>query len=109
MEDDVCAARGETGDLFIADLIDRDAATFGFGTLVAAALVHKPLQVGGGGGTALDREVQSRVREQGGHEQAGIHNRLLCNDIVNAPTAHDQACLVYLNRARADRAGIHIK
>src|SRR5690349_3962830 len=72
VEDDVGAARSEAGDLFIADFIDRDAATPGFDALVAAALIHKPLQVGSGGGAALDREVQPGVREEGGHEQVRV-------------------------------------
>jgi len=47
VKDDICTARGQVGDFFIANIIDRYPAPFGFSAFIPATLVHKPLQVGG--------------------------------------------------------------
>ena len=109
VEDNVRAARRQAGDFFTAHLIDRNPASFGFSAFVAAALVHKPFQIGGRRGAAFDREIQTRFGKERGHEQVGINDRVLGNDFVDAPTPHDQASLIRIDRANPDRARIDIE
>ena len=109
MEDNVRTARREAGDLFIAYFVDRDATPFGFRPLISAALVDKPLQVGGGGGTAFDRKEKIIQCKKGGHEQAGVNDGIPGDDLVDAPAPNDQAGLADLDRAGTDGAGVHVK
>ncbi len=109
VKDNRVAPRRQAGDFLIADFIDRDAAPFCFRTLVAAALVHEPFQVGRGCGTAFDGQEQPGVGKERGHEQAGVNDRCFGNDLVDAPTARHQAGLIDMDRTGADRAGVDVE
>ncbi|MOA35367.1 hypothetical protein D3C78_1568130 [compost metagenome] len=77
-------------------------------TMVAANTMHVPFEIGSGSGAGFDIDIAVTAKGRD-HEDIGADDRLVCENLVDAPGASDDGSFPGIDDARPHGAGDHIE